>query len=340
LDFLPPYSPELNPIERVWKLTRRLCLHNRYFAFLDSVAEAVEGQLANWLGPNETLRRLCANIQDARFSLKQAAGGSSGRRLLAQAVVNVYSEPHRSDGHTVWLHFPESGALDTFNVAPGNLYSDVQPIKLRGAEPIRITVAHVIPPHTPPADTEWLKHVRVHSQKLTAFWGRPIFINATVLIPKGYAEHPNVHYPVVFTMGHTVPFSFTTTPASDRQRQATAVTGLETGYDLYRSWNSSSFPHFIAISFQQPTPFFPDSYSVNSVNQGPYGDAMVEEVIPALEKQFCIIPKPYARQVEGASTGGWQALGLQLHYPDFFGATWGSPTRSHRLPPLPARQHL
>ena len=62
LDFLPPYSPELNPIERVWKLTRRLCLHNRYFAFLDSVAEAVEGQLANWLEPNETLRRLCANI--------------------------------------------------------------------------------------------------------------------------------------------------------------------------------------------------------------------------------------------------------------------------------------
>ena len=60
LDFLPPYSPELNPIERVWKLTRRLCLHNRYFAFLDSVAEAVEGQLAKWISPNETLRRLCA----------------------------------------------------------------------------------------------------------------------------------------------------------------------------------------------------------------------------------------------------------------------------------------
>lgn len=60
LDFLPPYSPELNPIERVWKLTRRLCLHNRYFAFLDSVAEAVEAQFAEWTKPNDTLRRLCA----------------------------------------------------------------------------------------------------------------------------------------------------------------------------------------------------------------------------------------------------------------------------------------
>jgi transposase len=62
LDFLPPYSPELNPIERVWKLTRRLCLHNRYFGFLDSVVEAVEYQFQQWSDGNETLRRLCAII--------------------------------------------------------------------------------------------------------------------------------------------------------------------------------------------------------------------------------------------------------------------------------------
>jgi transposase len=60
LDFLPPYSPELNPIERVWKLTRRLCLHNRYFGFLDGVVSAVEGQFAEWTKPNDALRRLCA----------------------------------------------------------------------------------------------------------------------------------------------------------------------------------------------------------------------------------------------------------------------------------------
>jgi transposase len=61
LDFLPPYSPDLNPIERVWKLTRRLCLHNRYFGFLDGVVDAVEEQFADWIKPNEVLRRLCAN---------------------------------------------------------------------------------------------------------------------------------------------------------------------------------------------------------------------------------------------------------------------------------------
>lgn len=60
LDFLPPYSPELNPIERVWKLTRRLCLHNRYFERLDEVTAAVETQFAAWTKRNDTLRRLCA----------------------------------------------------------------------------------------------------------------------------------------------------------------------------------------------------------------------------------------------------------------------------------------
>jgi len=62
LDFLPPYSPDLNPIERVWKLTRRLCLHNRYFGFLSGVIEAVEQRFDQWVKPNETLRRLCAII--------------------------------------------------------------------------------------------------------------------------------------------------------------------------------------------------------------------------------------------------------------------------------------
>lgn len=60
LDFLPPYSPNLNSIERVWKLVRRLCTHNRYFATLDELIKIVFDQFKLWLKPNETLRRLCA----------------------------------------------------------------------------------------------------------------------------------------------------------------------------------------------------------------------------------------------------------------------------------------
>lgn len=60
LDFLPPYSPELNPIERVWKLARRLCTHNRYFPMLETLITAVTEQFHIWQKPNEILRRLCA----------------------------------------------------------------------------------------------------------------------------------------------------------------------------------------------------------------------------------------------------------------------------------------
>lgn len=62
LDFLPPYSPDLNPIERLWKLTRRLCLHNRYFSSLEKVIDAVETQFATWTTGNEVVRRLCTII--------------------------------------------------------------------------------------------------------------------------------------------------------------------------------------------------------------------------------------------------------------------------------------
>ena len=60
LDFLPPYSPELNHIERVWKLTRRLCTHNYYFELLEELVGIVEDQFELWIKPNDTLRRLCA----------------------------------------------------------------------------------------------------------------------------------------------------------------------------------------------------------------------------------------------------------------------------------------
>jgi transposase len=60
LHFLPPYSPDLNPIERHWKLTRRLCLHNRYFPNLEDVVQSVETKFSQWASGNEVVRKLCA----------------------------------------------------------------------------------------------------------------------------------------------------------------------------------------------------------------------------------------------------------------------------------------
>lgn len=60
LEFLPAYSPELNPIERVWKLTRRICIHNQYFETLEVLIQSIEKQFENWSHANESLRKLCA----------------------------------------------------------------------------------------------------------------------------------------------------------------------------------------------------------------------------------------------------------------------------------------
>ena len=240
---------------------------------------------------------------------------------FAQAVINVYTQVHRSDGHTLWVHLND-GSQEFFNTAAGNLYSGVQKIHLGSGGTFNLTINHVIPPNATPADTEWVKHVRIQSQKLSAFWGHPIYVNATVLLPKDYDTHPDARYPTVYTMGHEVPFTFDPKPEPPPTAQEAEQRGLESGYQFYQSWTGDHFPRMIAVSFQQETPFFPDSYSVNSVNQGPYGDAMIEEVIPYLESHFRMIGKPYARLVEGASTGGWQTLALQLYHPDFFGGVW------------------
>lgn len=238
-----------------------------------------------------------------------------------QAVIDVYTRVHRADGHTIWVHMND-GRIETFQIAAGNLYSDVQKVHVGSSGgTATLAASHVMPEQPREEDTEWVKHVRIQSDLLTKFWGRPIYVHATVLLPKGYTEHPTVYYPSVYTLGHGTPFQFSTTPGRT-SGTINPVTGTESGYDFYRQWVSDSMPRVIAISFEQQTPYFPDSYSVNSANNGPYGDAIVGEVMPALERQFRIIPKPYGRILEGASTSGWQTLAMTLQHPDYFGGAW------------------
>ena len=245
---------------------------------------------------------------------------------FAQAVINVYHQVRRADGKTIWVHMND-GTIEIFSNAAGNLYSDVVPVKIGAGGTTRLSVSKVMPPARKPEDTEWIKYVSIQSQKLTQFWGRPIFVHAAVLLPRGYAENPNAYYPSIYTLGHSwTPLSFRSTPPSTppaaNAPRVNPVTGLESGYETFKQWTSDSFPRVIAISLVQQTPYFPDSYSVNSANNGPYGDAIIEEVIPALEQRFRIIRKPYARHLEGASTSGWQTLALILRNPDFFGGAW------------------
>ncbi len=246
----------------------------------------------------------------------------------AQAILNVYTQFHRADGHVIWAHMDQWEG-QRFNRSPGNLVSD--PVRVHiargGAEPIRLRLTRVLPPVTVPPETGWVKRVRIESPMLTRFWGHPMYLGATVLLPKGYEEHPDARYPVVYIQGHFglgAPFGFSTdsVPVPPGMRSLLDEYNLESGYDFYRQWTSDDFPRMIAVTFQHPTPYFDDSYAVNSANNGPYGDALLHELIPYLESHFRMIAEPYARVLTGGSTGGWESLALQVHHPDFFGGTW------------------
>ena len=123
----------------------------------------------------------------------------------AQAIVNVYEPIKRADGKTIWVHFND-GTQEVMQIAAGNVYSEPRKIHVGNGGTVKLQINKVIAPSPRPEDTEWVKHSRIQSQKLTAFWGRPVYIYATVLLPKGYSEHPNVKYPTVYTFGHNVPF--------------------------------------------------------------------------------------------------------------------------------------
>ncbi len=267
-----------------------------------------------------------------------------------QALLSVYSEFRRADGHVIWAH-NDQWEGQHFNRSPGNLYS--APLRLHleasAGSGLALKLDQVIPPIVVPADTAWVKRIKFESPLLTRFWGRPMFLGATVLLPLGYAEHPEVRYPVVYIQNHfnlSAPFGFNPTPPVDpkkswaRLRTEAATRGeprpepppgtelsgpyanTENGHEFFQSWTSADFPRVILVTFQHPTPYFDDSYGVNSPNCGPYGDAIMGELIPALEKQFRTIPQSYARVLTGSSTGGWGSLALQLYHPDFFGGAW------------------
>lgn len=247
---------------------------------------------------------------------------------FVQALLNVYTEFHRADGHVIWAHMDQWEGQN-FKLSPGNLFSAVQKVHLDtgGHEKLKIQLTQVNPPVQVPADTPWIKHIKIQSALLTHFWGRPMYLGAVALLPRDYESHPEMRYPVIYQQGHfshDAPFEFSTAPASEteEQRRLRESLSLETGYEFYKSWSSDEFPRAIAVTFLHPTPYYDDSYAVDSANNGPYGTAIMTELIPYLEKQFRIISEPYARMLIGGSTGGWEALALQLYHPNFFGGAW------------------
>jgi hypothetical protein len=263
------------------------------------------------------------------YPLRSLAGLPPGEYYV-QALLHRYETFHRSDGHVVKLPM-DRGEGQRWNAAPGNLYSTprrmaIDPTK---AGTVRIALDNEIPPIAPPKDTKYVRHEKIRSELLTKFWGRPMYLGACLLLPEGFDAHPEARYPLMVFQGHfpATVSDFRETPPdpnlepdwSDRFH----IPGYnriqeQYAYDFYKEWTGPNFSRVIVMEIQHANPYYDDSYAVNSANLGPYGDAIVRELIPYIERKYRGIGQGWARFLYGGSTGGWEALASQIFYPEEF----------------------
>lgn len=188
--------------------------------------------------------------------------------------------------------------------SPGNLYSEPVAVDFSPEtdEVVELVCDRIV---SPPVfrETDYVKEIRVESRLLSAFYKRPTTINAAVLLPDEWQREPNRKFPVIYD----VP-GFGGTHLS--------LSGRASNRECYRD----GIPFLYVVL----DPSCPLGHSVfaDSANNGPWGRALTEELIPELEKRFRALAKPEARFVMGHSSGGWSALWLQVTYPDFFGGCW------------------
>lgn len=195
--------------------------------------------------------------------------------------------------------------------APGNLYSDVQTIRIDPAAgaTLALSLSHETPPERLPADSAQVRHVKLRSERLSAFHGRPIDVRAGVILPRGFDDEHGRRYPLRVEIGGFA------------SRYTDVDRMMAPGSPFRTSWNADDAPRMILLHLDGDGPLG-DPYQVNSANHGPYGDALMEELIPYVERTFRGIGTGTSRVVTGGSTGGWVSLALQVFYPDAFQGCW------------------
>ncbi len=295
------------------------------------ISDGLHGQLifgqnvSQWSPSSEVLM----NATAVGFPLASLADVPAGTYRV-QALVNRYHLFKLSNGKQVWLP-PDRGEGQQWNRKPGNLYSKAQTIQVDGSgkQSFEIVMDQIIDPVEAPKDSQYFKYVSMRSEKLSKFWGEDVNLAAWVMVPHGFDENPQAHFPLMVFHGH-----FPASPSSFRieapdpnlepdYSERFSVKGYnqiqqQEAHDLYKKWTSPDFPRYLVIEIQHPTPYYDDSYAVNSACQGPYGDAIVHELIPFIEKKFRGIGEGWARFLYGGSTGGWEAMAMQIFYPDSF----------------------
>lgn len=195
-------------------------------------------------------------------------------------------------------------------MGPGDLRSSVVSVpKLNAAssEPINLVLEKRVSNPNSASDTPSIKFIEFQSAALSAFWGRQIMMRASVLLPPSYATS-KLRYPTVFKV-HGFGGSHLRV-----SRDASA---------LLKKMTEGTLPEMIHVYLDGSCPLGHHEFA-DSANNGPWGQALVKELIPDLENKFRMDAVPRGRFLTGHSSGGWSTLWLQVNYPDFFGGTWST----------------
>jgi hypothetical protein len=191
--------------------------------------------------------------------------------------------------------------------APGNIYSKPKEITISKDFNEKIVLSEKIPERTLD-EHPLVKKVKIRSELLSNFWGRPYFVQASILLPRGYHQEEQLTYPIRYNV-------------AGYGGRYTRVNRLVKSERFMTWWNSDEAPKIINVYLDGEGPYG-DSYQLDSANSGPFGSSLINELIPAIEKQVRAKGEAKYRFTDGCSTGGWVSLALQLFYPDSFNGAW------------------
>jgi hypothetical protein len=194
----------------------------------------------------------------------------------------------------------------SFLAAPGNGHSKPlrRELKTASSGEVTLTIDQVVTAR-PFKETDRVKLVDIESKLLTAFHGKPMRMRAAVVLPKSFGKDVDKKYPVIYEVPGFSGTHFNAHLAATRN--ATEVDGIEMLYVVLDP--SCRLGHHV----------FADS-----ANNGPYGRALIEELIPSIESKYRGLGAAGARFVTGHSSGGWSSLWLQVTYPEHFGGVWST----------------
>jgi enterochelin esterase-like enzyme len=187
----------------------------------------------------------------------------------------------------------------------GDVYSGVVKTSMPSNE-VSLTLIKMIPVRTPMTNPN-AHVVEFESPMLSAFWGRPIKMQATVVVPPGY-DKTSQKYPTVYSIHGYGGTHLSNLPGVD---------------NFVKSMTEGKRPEMIYVYLNAHNSLGHHVFA-DSVNNGPWGTALVKEFIPYLEKQFRMDAKPSGRFLTGHSSGGWSSLWVMITHPDFFAGTWST----------------